>query len=38
VTNLTNNIYIGNEVVRVVKSMLTANNAALMRSIKQRTG
>lgn len=38
VTNLTNNIYIGNEVVRVVKSVLAANNAQLMRSIKQRTG
>lgn len=38
VTNLTNNIYIGNEVVRVVKSVLAANQAQLKRSIRQRTG
>lgn len=38
VTNLTSNIIIGNEVVRVVKQVLAANNAALARATKQKTG
>jgi hypothetical protein len=33
VTNLTTNIQIGNEVVRVVKQVLAANNAALKRKV-----
>ncbi len=38
VTNLTTNIQIGNEVVRVVKQVLAANQAALKRSVSQKTG
>lgn len=38
VTNLTTNIQIGNEVVRVVKQVLAANQAALKRSVEQKTG
>ncbi len=38
VTNLTTNIQIGNEVVRVVKQVLAANQAALKRNVQQKTG
>lgn len=38
ITNLTTNIQIGNEVVRVVKQVLKANNAQLKRSVTQKNG